>query len=96
MNTGVNEKRRTYNLKNAPVFFVLNELESGWSWQDFELNGVEFDYCTTALDIPEEYIRDVRYNDDTIELTLQDVEEICNEDWYIQLIRKSQYYDENT
>lgn len=72
-----------------PTYFVMTMLEDGWSWQDFDVNGMEFEYCTTVLDIPEEAIDYIEVLDDSLEIQLFDDPEYAQEDWYAQLIHLS-------
>lgn len=69
-----------------PTYFIITLLESGWTWQDFQMEGMDFDYCTTVLDIPEEAIDYIEVFDHSIEIQLFDNPEFVNEDWYTQLI----------
>ena len=69
-----------------PTYFILTLLESGWTWQDFEMDGMDFDYCTTVLDIPEEAIDYIEVFDRSLEIQLHDEGDIAGEDWYTQLL----------
>lgn len=69
-----------------PTYFVMTMLESGWNWQDFQVEGMEYEYCTTVLDIPEEAIDYIEVLDSSLEIQLLDNPEIAGEDWFIQLI----------
>ena len=69
-----------------PTYFIMTMLESGWTWQDFQMEGMELDYATTVLDIPEEAIDYIEVLDHSLEIQLFDNAEIANEDWYAQLI----------
>ena len=69
-----------------PTYFVLTMLEDGWNWQDFQVDGMEFDYATTVLDIPEEAIDYIEVLDDSLEIQLLDDPSMVSEDWYVQLI----------
>ena len=69
-----------------PTYFIMTMLESGWTWQDFQMEGMEFDYCTTVLDIPEEAIDYIEVFDHSLEIQLFDNPDFVNEDWYTQLI----------
>lgn len=68
-----------------PTYFILTMLEAGWTWQDFQMDGMEFDYVTTVLDIPEEAIEYIEIFDNSLEIQLFDDPEFMNEDWYTQL-----------
>lgn len=68
-----------------PTYFILTMLEVGWTWQDFQMDGMEFDYATTVLDIPEEAIEYIEIFDNSLEIQLFDDPEFMNEDWYTQL-----------
>jgi len=68
-----------------PTYFIMTMLESGWTWQDFQMDGMDFDYCTTVLDIPEEAIDYVEVLDHSLEIQLFDDAAFVNEDWYTQL-----------
>ena len=69
-----------------PTYFILTMLESGWTWQDFQMEGMEHDYATTVLDIPEDAIDYIEVLDHSLEIQLFDDHEIAGEDWYTQLI----------
>jgi hypothetical protein len=69
-----------------PTYFILTLLESGWTWQDFQMDGMEFDYCTTVLDIPEEAIDYIEVFDRSLEIQLFDDSDFASEDWYTQLL----------
>ena len=82
------------NSANIPTFFIIEDIEAGWSKQDLEIDGMEWEYCDGALDIPTEYIEEVKYREDGgLEIILKDVEDVIDEDWYTQLLRKSSYYN---
>lgn len=68
-----------------PTYFIITMLESGWTWQDFQMEGMDLDYCTTVLDIPEEAIDYIEVFDHSLEIQLFDNTEFVNEDWYTQL-----------
>ena len=68
-----------------PTYFVISMLESGWTWQDFHVEGMDFDYCTTVLDIPEDAIDYIEVLDSSLEIQLFDNIEYVDEDWYTQL-----------
>ncbi|KIM09356.1 MAG: hypothetical protein KU28_01675 [Sulfurovum sp. PC08-66] len=76
-----------------PTYFIITELEGSWTWQDFLVEGMEYEYCTTALDIPEEAIEYIEVFDDSMEIQLFDDAEFANEDWYIQLVNLSSVSD---
>ena len=69
-----------------PTYFVMTMLESGWTWQDFQVEGMEYEYCTTVLDIPEEAIDYIEVLDSSLEIQLFDDPEIAGDDWFVQLI----------
>ena len=69
-----------------PTYFILTMLEDGWTWLDFQMEGMEFDYATTVLDIPEEAIDYIEVFDRSFEIQLFDDPEIAGEDWYTQLL----------
>ena len=69
-----------------PTYFIMTTLDAGWTWQDFQVEGMEFDYCTTVLDIPEEAIDYVEALDASLEIQLYDDAEFFTEDWYVQLV----------
>lgn len=69
-----------------PTYFVLTMLDGGYNWQDFQVDGMDFEYATTVLDIPEEAIDYIEALDHSLEIQLFDDPEMANEDWYAQLI----------
>jgi len=69
-----------------PTYFIITALEGNWTWQDFLLDGMDYEYCSTMLDIPEEAIDYIEVFDESLEIQLHDDPEIAGEDWFIQLI----------
>ncbi|MEA2110787.1 MAG: hypothetical protein U9P71_01935 [Campylobacterota bacterium] len=70
-----------------PTYFVIDELKDGYSWYDFEVADLGFDYAIDALDIPEEYIETVELlSKEKIEITLIDNQSFTQEDWYYVLL----------
>lgn len=72
-----------------PTFFVINELNEGYSWEDFEFCDFAYDYAVDAHNIPEECIENIDVSLDLkkVEITLVEDREIIYEDWYYCLIR---------
>lgn len=68
------------------TYFSINDFEDGWRSEEFIYDEVIFEYCTEALDIPEDKIESVSYNNNSIELILHDLDnEDINDDWYVNL-----------
>lgn len=68
---------------NIPTYFVIDRLEDGYDWYDFEVADLSHDYATDVLDIPEEYIETIEVlPSEKIELTLVNATSMTQEDWY--------------
>jgi len=68
------------------TYFSISTFEDGWRSEEFIYDEVVLDYCTEALDVPEEKIEQANYNGDSIELILHDLEkEDIGDDWYVNL-----------
>ena len=74
-------------------FFVvpIMDLDANWMMRGFTVEEYAREYCEEVLDIPSEYIDVATLSEEGLELALFDVEEIVEEDWYIQLKRVSKY-----
>lgn len=76
-----------------PTHFIITSLEGNWSWQDFLVEGMEYEYATTVLDIDEDYIEYIEVFDDSLEIQLVDDPELLAEDWYVLLVTLSKVSD---
>ena len=70
--------------------FVVNKFENGWDMFDLQEDVyAQEEYCTIALDIPDEKIYDTEMiGHNLLEIVLTDIDKSeLNEDWYINLNR---------
>ncbi len=72
-----------------PTFFVINKLDDGYCWKDFELYDFAYDYAVDVHNIPEECIDNIEVLSELkkVEITLFEDKEIAQEDWYYCLLR---------
>ena len=71
-----------------PTFFTIEKLNAEYSWKDFELCDLAYDYAVDIHNIPEEYIEsiDVSIELEKVEITLVEDKTIIHEDWYHSLL----------
>lgn len=75
-------------IHTIPTFFVVDVLDDGYYWIDFEYSDLEFDYAVDVLEIPEEALENVEYTgEESIEITLTAQAEHILEDWYYALLK---------
>jgi hypothetical protein len=68
------------------TYFLITNFEDGWREEEFIYDEVVFEYCTEALDIPDDKIKEAVYTSEGIEITLMDLEkEDVIDDWYVNL-----------
>jgi len=77
-------------------FFIipLAKIDDNWLVNDLNYEFFALEYCEEILDIPLQYIDEVDYSEDGLEIGLKNIEnksELASEDWYIQLRRLSSY-----
>ena len=74
-----------------PTYFVIEKLNGGYTWKDFEMCDLAYDYVVDELNVPEESIDFVDVSLDTkrVEVTLFDDKDIAQEDWYYCLLKYS-------
>jgi hypothetical protein len=72
-------------------FFIISKrkISSEWSLNELKDEYYAIEYCEQELDIPEEFIGDVRMTNMGLELMIEfDVEDLeYDNDWYMQLMR---------
>jgi len=69
--------------------FVIHTLDNGWDWPDIgDESDIEL-YCLEELEVPEDYIDDVKYLNNAFELTLKRQREYRRDDWYVNLQRSA-------
>ena len=68
------------------TYFLITNFEDGYRVEEFIYEEVAIEYCTQALDIPEEKIKEIIYTNEGLELILTelDTEDIID-DWYVHL-----------
>jgi hypothetical protein len=77
-------------------FFIipLAKIDDNWLVTDLNYEFFALEYCEEILDIPLQYIDEVDYSEDGLEIGLKNVtnrSELAGDDWYIQLCRLSSY-----
>lgn len=72
-----------------PTYFVINNLEDEYTWKDFEIQDLIYDYAYDVHNIPEEYIDciDVSSKSKKVEITIVEDKNIIDEDWYYCLLK---------
>lgn len=72
-----------------PTYFVINELNEGYSWEDFTFFDLSYEYAQDVHNIPEDciYSIDVLANEKKVEITLIEDKSIIKEDWYHSLMQ---------
>lgn len=74
-------------------YMVLNEFEDGWDMNPIDHEELFVEYCMDVLYIPEEYLEEVTFNDNGLEIVLAGLlYEDLSEDWYINLLKISTDY----
>ena len=68
------------------AYFLIDTFEDGYYKEDFVYEEVLYEYATTALQIPKEYISSLTYDKEQLEIILnyEDKEE-SKEDWFVNL-----------
>ncbi|MFK2822538.1 hypothetical protein ACOJTA_08480 [Malaciobacter sp. WC5094] len=68
------------------TYFLITNFEDGYRIEEFIYDEVVIEYCTEALEIPEEKIKEAVYTSEGLELTLTELEkEDISDDWYVNL-----------
>ena len=72
-----------------PTYFIIKELNDQYTWKDFEVCDLAYDYAQDTLNIPEECIEsiDVSTKAQEVEITIVEDKEFINEDWYYSLLK---------
>ena len=69
--------------------FVIQQLDNGWVWQDIHDEDTAYLYCNEELEVPEEWIDDLRCDHDSIRIELHRDRRYFSDDWYVNLQRLS-------
>lgn len=71
-----------------PTYFIITELTDQYTWKDFEMCDLVYDYAQDTLNIPEEYIEsiDISTKAKQVEITIIEDENLIHEDWYYCLL----------
>ena len=74
-----------------PTYFVIKHLNDQYTWKDFEVCDLVYDYAMDTLNIPEECIEyiDVSVESKKVEITIFENKDYINEDWYYCLLQYS-------
>ncbi len=72
-----------------PTYFVIKELSDQYTWEDFEISDLVYDYAVDTLNIPEECIEyiDVSTKSKQVEITIIENSDYIREDWYYCLLQ---------
>lgn len=69
-------------------YFLIKEFEEGYDINELIHEEVAIDYCTNVLDIPQDSIDSIHFNDDGMELILKNLtSEDIADDWFVHLCR---------
>lgn len=75
------------------TIFNVKDLEDGWEFNDFlEVHDMAEEYCVSVLEIPSEFIKEIRLKGGYLDIELVNTKEYAQEDWYINLCRSSELY----
>lgn len=71
-----------------PTYFEVTQIEDGYSWRDFMIADMAFDYAMEVLEIPAEYIEEIEclHAERKMAITLVEAHEMGSEDWYCSLL----------
>ncbi len=73
-----------------PTYFIMDALEDGYSFRDFETEGVLEEYIVDILEIPLEVVESLELTKkQEIELVLRNETWVMDEDWYYYLVKSS-------
>ncbi|MBL1244536.1 MAG: hypothetical protein COA39_009145 [Sulfurimonas sp.] len=74
-----------------PTYFIINELDDQYTWKDFEICDLSYDYALDTLNIPEECIESINVSTklQRVEITIIEDRDFLNEDWYYSLLQYS-------
>lgn len=68
--------------------FHVKKFEGGWSLANLQDPSVQEEYCSLALDIPDEKIYETMMVGNSLEVVLTDLDESeLQDDWYVNLNR---------
>lgn len=69
--------------------FVITDLENGWVWQDICDEEVAYLYCNEELEVPKEWIEELRCCNRAIRISLHRDRCYFTDDWFVNLQRLS-------
>jgi hypothetical protein len=69
--------------------FVIKDLENGWVWQDIHDEDMAYLYCNEELEVPEEWIEELRCYNKAIQISLHRDRRYFTDDWFVNLQRLS-------
>ncbi len=71
--------------------FFHNNLCCGYNWNDFVMGSCVYEYVLDQLEVPDYVLVDVYLNsqDLNLEITLEDVRQYANEDWFVHFLRQT-------
>lgn len=78
-----------YKVNEMPTYFIIKELNDQYTWKDFEVCDLAYDYVQDTLNIPEECIEsiDISTKSKKVEITIVEDRDFINEDWYYCLLK---------
>ena len=69
--------------------FVIENLDNGWVWQDIHDEDTALLYCNEELEVPDEWIEELRCYNEAIRISLYRDRCYFTDDWYVNLQRLS-------
>jgi len=69
--------------------FRIKELDNGWGWPDIETTFDGECFCEEALEIPQQYLKEIQLYEDEMQVTLCRDKSYVRDDWYVNLSRIS-------
>jgi hypothetical protein len=69
--------------------FVIKDLDNGWVWQDICDEEIAYLYCNEELEVPGEWIEELRCYHQAIQISLHRDRSYFTDDWFVNLQRLS-------
>lgn len=69
--------------------FTITELNNGWEWPDIENTRDCECFCEEELEIPQQFLKDIKLYDEEMQIHLCRDKSYVREDWYVNLSRIS-------
>ena len=79
-------------MENIKRYIVINQFEEGWDIFPDCYEDILMEYCTDALFIPKENIKETVFHNDGLEIHLSDLSiDDLSEDWFTNLQKTANY-----